>query len=77
MERKTEGLTNRDAPTEEEWNNLLEAFKSDFCPWGTSRVEKNANWSTLVWNMQTEPIKEFVCKLRSLGGTLGRMDEDI
>jgi len=68
---------NAGAITEQRYNAMLNAFKSEFSPYGPTRIDKSAAWEALRWDPENENVDIFSRKIRELGNELGKNHEDM
>ena len=62
--------------TRAQYDQLLAQFIQTFYPMGKTKNQLDLSWESLLWNMQTETIHQFVSKLKNLASVLGKTEAD-
>ena len=62
--------------TKDQYDQLLAQFIQTFHPMGKTKNQLDLSWESLLWNMQTETIHQFVSKLKNLASVLGKTEAD-
>ena len=62
--------------TKAQYDQLIGEFIQTFHPFGKTKIQLDLSWKSLLWNMQTETIHQFVSKLKNLASVLGKTEAD-